>query len=142
MQCKKNNYDFTKVTGNVYHDLKYTIEKGTDYRFTQCGDYARCAIVGVNDDGSQLTGSYVGPEVTIVPSNLCIKSAKSYVHGFNIKSETKQNLISKFGNRDLIIPAQHVEWHSLSQLPSTSQIKCNVHVPLNNASQIAFFIPK
>ena len=138
---QKSNYDFSKVTGNVYHELKHTIEKFTDYRFTQCGDYASCATVGVNDDGSSITGSYTGVEVTLVPSNLCIKSAKSYVHGFNIKSECKQNLINKFADKDLYIMAQHADWHSLSQLPSTNQIKCNVHVPLNNASQIAFTFP-
>lgn len=110
-----------------------------DFRFTQCGDYARCPLFGFESDGDTIFHN--GPEVTVMVSNLVVRSAKSYVHGFNIKTETKQSLSQKFANQNLVIPAQWIEWHSLSQLPSTSQIKANIHVPLTNCSQIAFTFP-
>ena len=136
----EQNYDFSTIDGATYSQLVTRINKSTDYRFTQCGDYARCYIMNVAADGASFT-QYFDTEVTLIPSNLCVKTAKSYVHGFNVKSETIANLRNKFANQNLVIPAQAVDWHSLTNLPTTSQIKANIHIPMNNCSQIAFTFP-
>lgn len=137
----ENGYDLSKISAAIYHELKYTYDKYTDYRFTQCGDYIRSPLLGVQADGQLLSKSFVDVESTVIPSNLCVRTAKSYVHGFNIKTETINNLRHKFGQQNLVIPAQWIEWHSLSQLPTTSQIKANIHIPMTNCSQIAFTFP-
>ena len=131
------NYSVTSTDAAAYAANMNDIKRGTDYRFTQCGDYARCAIVNHGD----VDKSYVGTEVTLIPTNLCVRTAKSYVHGFNIKSEAMQHIRQKFSNQNLVIPAQWTEWHALSQLPGTSQIKANIHVPMSNASQLIFTFP-
>lgn len=131
------NYKVSSTDAAAYAANISEIKRGTDYRFTQCGDYAQCAIV----NHGETDYSYVGPEITLIPSNLCVRTAKSYVHGFNIKSEAMQHIAQKFSSQNLVIPAQWTEWHALSQLPGTSQIKANIHVPMSNASQLIFTFP-
>ena len=80
-------------------------------------------------------------KLTIIPSNLIVHNAKSYVHGFNIKSEAKQNIANMFSDKNLVIPAQWVDHYTFSQLPSTTNIRTNLHVSMFNACQIIMTFP-
>ena len=105
-----------------------------DHRFHQCGDY-----VMTMDPYSDAEGKLC--KLTIIPSNLIVHNAKSYVHGFNIKSEAKQNIANMFSDKNLVIPAQWVDHYTFSQLPSTTNIRTNLHVSMFNACQIIMTFP-
>ena len=98
-----------------------------DGRFTQCGDYAHC-LLGY-DSGS---GMFTEADVSIIPSNLNVIEAKSYIYGFNIKDVTKQNIIKTFAENNFVIPAQWVEHYTFSQLPTGRSITTNIQVPMFN----------
>ena len=114
----------------------------TDFRFTQCGDHTTQCIeyLDIADDGAETVFHEV-LHPTIIVSNLEVVEGKSYVHGFNIKDTAKQNIANKFRSQKFVIPAQWIEWYSLSQLPNTNNLKCNIQVPMFNATQIAFTFP-
>ena len=115
-----------------------------DNRFYQCGDYLDTALVSWTEgDGNLEHDMYKVPceALTIVPSNLVITEAKSYIHGFNIKSEAKQNLANMFADKNLVIPAQWIDHYTFSQLPTTNSIRTNIQLTLNNAVQAILTFP-
>ena len=62
-----------------------------DYKFHACGDYTNAYLPYVSNS-SEETGKEVAIlNFTLTPSNLKIVHAKSYIHGFNIKSEKSPN---------------------------------------------------
>ena len=104
----------------------------SDLRFIQCGDYAHLPVpynVGLTT------------RTTIKPSNLVIREAKSYIHGFNIKTEAKQNIMNMFRDKNLVIPAQWVDHYTFSQLPTTNSIRTNIQAALFNACQVILTFP-
>ena len=105
-----------------------------DHRFHQCGDYCQVLDPYSNDAGKLC-------QCTIIPTNLTVEQAKSYVHGFNVKSECKQNISKMFSDKNLVIPAQWVDHYTFSQLPSTTNIRTNLHVSMFNACQIIMTFP-
>lgn len=117
-------------------------ERKADLRFTQCGDYALCTYP-YQSNYTDATKEYLIMEcpLTLRPSNLRIKEAKSYIHGFNIKDTAKQNLINTFGDKNLVIPAQWIEHFTFSQLPSSRDIRANMQLTLNNACQLIMTFP-
>ena len=115
------NEDFEDVCASGGFDTDAEIY--IDSRFHQCGDYARCFLGLTLDDSTKkvdqaIEESYLAPEytpkptaiptgglfnstwvltyMTIIPRNLLVNDAKSFIYGFNIKPETKQNIISIF----------------------------------------------
>ena len=109
-----------------------TSEVQSDLRFTQCGDYS---FLPVPYNVSLTT------KTTIKPSNLVIREAKSYIHGFNIKDTAKQNIVNMFGNKNLVIPAQWIDHYTFSQLPTTNSIRTNIQTALFNACQVILTFP-
>lgn len=117
-------------------DASMMVPMSSDYRFHQCGDYAKC-MIGYTNNTDKLQSSYV----TIVPTNLNVIEAKSYIYGFNIKETTKQNIIETFSKNNFILPAQFITHYTLSQLPTSRNISANIQVPMNNACQLIFTFP-
>lgn len=107
-----------------------------DCRFQQCGDYAE-----VNLAYSENTTTYKPTFTTIIPSNLQITSAKSFVYGFNIKTEAKKNLVEIFNSGNFVVPAQWVEHYTFSQLPNPTNIRCNSQITMSNACQLVITFP-
>ena len=134
------NGDDLKLTADKYQAINLHTKKYGDFRFHQCGDYAKCGLsyLESNDADPQVTGDYFA---TINVSNLEVIEAKSYVHGFNIKDTAKQNIENMFANKRFTLPCQWCEWYSMSQLNNTNNIKCNIQVPMFNATQIVFTFP-
>ena len=114
----------------------YTI----DSRFHQCGDWARC-LLGVEPSESS-DGEPLDCYVTINPTDLMIKDAKSYVHGFNIKEDAKDNIsaIINEGN-GLTIPAQWIDQTTFAQLPSNTKLTMNTIVSLFECGQVIITFP-
>ena len=104
----------------------------SDLRFIQCGDYAHLPV----PYNVALT-----TRTTIKPSNLVIREAKSYIHGFNIKTEAKQNIMNTFRDKNLVIPSQWVDHYTFSQLPTTNSIRTNIQAALFNACQVILTFP-
>ena len=115
-------------------------EKDSDMRFTQCGDYADC-ITPYKAAGVNETSDIAHGLMTIKPTNLVIREAKSYIHGFNIKNEAKHNIVNMFGNKNLVIPAQWIDHFTFSQLPTTNSIRTNIQTALFNACQVIMTFP-
>lgn len=115
-------------------------EKYCDLRFTQCGDYAT-TISPYQPSGADNATDFAKAPLTIKPSNLVIREAKSYIHGFNIKSECKQNIMNMFGDKNLVIPAQWIDHYTFSQLPTTNSIRTNIQTALFNACQVILTFP-
>ena len=112
-----------------------------DYKFHACGDYTNAYLPYVSNS-SEETGKEVAIlNFTLTPSNLKIVHAKSYIHGFNIKSESKQNLVNTFSGKNLVIPAQWVDHFTFSQLPTQSTIRTNLQIPMFNATQAIITFP-
>ena len=112
-----------------------------DYKFHACGDYTNAYLPYVSNS-SEETGKEVAIlNFTLTPSNLKIVHAKSYIHGFNIKSESKQNLVNTFSGKNLVIPAQWVDHYTFSQLPTQSSIRTNIQIPMFNATQAIITFP-
>ena len=105
-----------------------------DSRFHQCGDYAKC----ITDITS---GNIHYIDLTIIPSNLVVQEAKSYIYGFNVKDTTKQNIIRTFAENNFVIPAQWVEHYTFSQLPTGRNITTNIQVPMFNCCQVIMTFP-
>ena len=118
-----------------------------DFKFTQCGDYAHgvvCLAEEVTGGTYQYTGNVPGEgdaKYTIEVSNLVITEAKSFINGFNIKQKSKENLLTKFQDKPLMIPGQWIEHYNFSQMPTSSNMRCNIILPLWNASQIIATFP-
>lgn len=126
--------------------LNYKIMcKSFDFRFTQCGDYANTIppyMPSNKDiDNTDPAGMFYYADMTIKTSNLVIREAKSYIHGFNIKNEAKQNIMNMFGDKNLVIPAQWVDHFTFSQLPTTNSIRTNIQTALFNACQVILTFP-
>ena len=125
-----NNYQLHNVP---FKDVYHMPIGEMDCRFTQCGDYAASYL----SYGTQ----WYPVDTSIVVSNLEIIEAKSYVYGFNIKEETKANLVREFQTNNFIVPAQWIEHYTLSQLPTTNNIRTNIQVPMFNACQVIMTFP-
>ena len=142
-----------------------------DSRFTQCGDYARC-LLGIKQNGATQTDSknityttnaapnsitgtaitftdeardVLQPKdcyVTIVPHNLTITKARSYVFGFNIKEAAKENLKKIFYEQDtLTIPAQWCEHSTFPQNINGNDISENTIMSLYECGQLILTFP-
>ena len=126
--------------------LNYSLmTKGFDFRFTQCGDYAKTIIPYMPSSKDESTENpadmFYSGIMTIKTSNLVIREAKSYIHGFNIKSEAKHNIANMFGDKNLVIPAQWIDHYTFSQLPTTNSIRTNIQIALFNACQVIMTFP-
>ena len=128
--------------------LKFT-ERVTDFRFNQCGDFAKISFPFISqlpvennvDDHDLQVGLINNAYVTINPSSIKIREAKSYIHGFNVVDSCVQALKQMVANEGLIIRGQWNEWYALAQTPSATQIRCNIQVPMSNVSQLIFTFP-
>lgn len=137
-----------RVTNSDYNGYvvpaKFEInKKNVDWRFTQCGDYANTLVsyVLTSIDDVALESTFNTFAMTIIPSNLVIREAKSYIHGFNIKTEAKQQIRSMFSSKNLVIPAQWIDHYTFSQLPTASSIRTNIQLSMNNACQVILTFP-
>ena len=82
-------------------------------------------------------------EVTIIPRNLVVTDAKSFVYGFNIKDQTKQNLLTIFHQqKKMIIPAQWINHQIFNQRPGDDQIKIHMNLPMYEVSEMIFTFPQ
>ena len=112
-----------------------------DYKFHACGDYASAYLPYVSNSSEETGQELQILDFTLTPSNLKIVHAKSYIHGFNIKSQVKQNLTTMFADKNLVIPAQWVDHYTFSQLPTATSIRTNIQIGMFNATQAIITFP-
>ena len=134
--------DVNTITGTAAsHYALIRGEKAYDMRFTQCGDYIWGPSPYKPSSVTSTEGGHMSANLTIKPSNLVIREAKSYIHGFNIKNEAKQNIMNMFSGKNLVIPAQWIDHFTFSQLPTTNSIRTNIQTALFNACQVILTFP-
>ena len=86
---------------------------------------------------------YKDTEVTIIPCNLTVIDAKSYVYGFDIRDQSKQNLLAVFKQqKKLIIPAQWINHQIFNQRPGSDSIKNHMTLPMYEVSELIFTFPQ
>lgn len=144
------NYDNNKLS-----DRPFDAHAIINSKFTQCKDYAR-GMLGIHDEGTatrvlpatnvvnadSVTGGYADCYYTIEPSNLRITDAKSHVFGFNIKSQTKANILKIFENDGrMIIPAQWADQQTLPQVATATGISANAPISLWECSELYITFP-
>lgn len=112
-----------------------------DYKFHACGDVTTAYVPYVSSSGEEDPDRITNLDFTLTPSNLKIVHAKSYIHGFNIKSQVKQNLTTMFADKNLVIPAQWVDHYTFSQLPTATSIRTNIQIGMFNATQAIITFP-
>ena len=134
------NTDLPLTYSSSTYNAIMSSEKYSDLRFTQCGDYVDTISPYRITDGDEATMIQHTP-LTIKPSNLVIREGKSYIHGFNIKSEAKQGVANLFNGKNLVIPAQWIDHFTFSQLPTTNSIRTNIQTALFNACQVIMTFP-
>lgn len=134
------NTELPLVYSNTTFSAIMASEKNADLRFTQCGDYVDTISPYRISDGDEAS-TIQHTKLTIKPSNLVIREAKSYIHGFNIKQQAKENILEMFGDKNLVIPAQWVDHFTFSQLPTTNSIRTNIQTALFNACQAIITFP-
>ena len=113
-----------------------------DSRFHQCGDWAKC-LLPLNKAASDEAGknTVTSAYVRFTADSLNITNAKSYIHGFRLKSEARANIAAMYKDKKMKIPAQWIDQYSFSQQPTESHITTNIQIPMFNASQVAFTFP-
>ena len=144
------NYDNNKLLDRPFD--AYAI---TNSKFTQCKDYAR-GMLGIHPtstataelpetnvvNADSVKGGYSDCYYTIEPSNLRITDAKSHVFGFNIKSQTKANILKIFENDGrMIIPAQWADQQTLPQVATATGISANAPISLWECEQLIVTFP-
>lgn len=140
---------------NVVNEAPFTIQSAINSKFNQCGDYARGLLgisplaTSINDYESTTINSATSIVIsatdcyyTIIPSNLRITDAKSHVFGFNIKSESKANIMKVFENDGrMIIPAQWADQQTMPQIATSVGISANAPISLWECSELYFTFP-
>lgn len=140
---------------NLESQIKFTTNGSVNSKFNQCGDYAR-GVLGINADCTDISAiesTTVNTQYpfqnggtdcyyTIIPSNLRITDAKSHVFGFNIKSESKANIMKVFENDGrMIIPAQWADQQTMPQIATSVGISANAPISLWECSELYFTFP-
>ena len=149
-KCISRGHGMPNIEGNptwkdaYIHELILNAHHG-DFRFHSCGDYIEsiCPYYkpreGIYDNNCLDFNPW---PVTLYASNMTIQTAKSYIYGFDIKESVKQNLINMYGNKNLVLPCQTCEHYTFSQLPGTTNIRANMQLTMNNASQLILTFPR
>ena len=120
----------------------------TDSRFHMCGDWARC-LAGIKARYTGTTGSSEntangtlnGVYVSVTVSDLVITKAQSYIHGFNLLDQAKEEIRARYSENKFKAPAQWIDHYTFSQTPSTSGITTSIQIPMFNASQVIMTFP-
>ena len=146
--------DFDKKC-NTTTNMPFAIHSCINSKFNQCGDYAR-GLIGVSPNGTDIDDhedieinseqpfviGFNDCYYTIIPSNLRITDAKSHVFGFNIKSESKANIMKVFENDGrMIIPAQWADQQTMPQIATSVGISANAPISLWECSELYFTFP-
>lgn len=129
--------------------MRNTANLYTDYRFHQCGDYAR-GILGVTtkedlqkaniDVDSEFGGNAV--YYTFVPTTFRIEEAKSYVYGFGLKPEAIQQLRALIQSKGALrVPAQWCDYITMPQTPDATFINANTNKSLFECDQVILTFP-
>lgn len=103
--------------------------------FTQIGDPFKIAYIS-------LTGDVITKDVSFTISGGRMLDLRSNLNGFNIKDSVKETLRGNYSGRDLIIPAQYIDYQAFSQAPKYGTTRCNNTYTLTNCSAIGLLFPR
>ena len=134
-------FDFTQAaatSSNGSSNYRYT-EAPADTVYLPIENGIPFSTIGAT---RQTETNFLDCHVTIIPKNLVITEAKSYIFGFNLKPEAKANCIKVFENNgNLTIPAQWIEHMNPAQSVNISNLKITTTMPLWQCGQVIFTFP-
>ena len=155
--------------GNITMELKHTIQN--NMVFCQVPfDAAYRSQLGTNSTINPFSNLYVAPCFTQINDQMplylphydaatkkySVKEAKltvtctagwlltcrSNVNGFNIKQSVLDSLIDAYAEKELIIPAQMVDYQAFSQTVQPGGLKCNTTYSLTNVTNVILTFPR
>lgn len=149
-QTIQNNLVFCQVPFETA--LRLQTSKDTDYSPLAAGNVERY-FTQINDTVDFVMPSYDTNEtiewydlkrgkltVTCKMGNLL--SCRSNINGFNIKQSVLDALIDAYSEKDLIIPAQFVDYQAFSQTVQPGGLKCNTTYSLTNVTNVILTFPR
>ena len=69
-------------------------------------------------------------------------SCRSNVNGFNIKQSVIDSLLDAYAEKEMIIPAQMVDYQAFSQTVQPGGLKCNTTYSLTNVTNVILTFPR
>lgn len=112
--------------------------------FTQINDSVD--LIVPHHSGALANGQYTYQtktvKMTLTCRNGCIISCRSNINGFNIKQAVLDSLLDAYAEKDLIIPAQAVDYQAFSQTVQNQGLKCNTTYSLTNATNVILMFPR
>lgn len=110
--------------------------------FTQIDDPFSFTITA---NASDVTAESVVTEerkIVVTCLNGQILSCRSNINGFNLKPDVLDALGEAYESKDMIIPAQFIDYQAFSQTVQAAGMKCNTTYTLTNATNIIFTFPR
>lgn len=80
--------------------------------------------------------------LTVTCTGGWLLSCRSNVNGFNIKQSVIDSLLDAYAEKEMIIPAQMVDYQAFSQTVQPGGLKCNTTYSLTNVTNVILTFPR
>lgn len=134
---QRNCPTFITPTGNdmPYHER---------YQFFQINDtVGDVSFATLIPNHTTMIPAFLGyNKLSMMCTNGQILSCRSNINGFCLKEEVMEQLREQYMGKELILPAQFVDYQAFSQTVQPGGIKCNTTYTLTNVSNIILTFPR
>lgn len=107
--------------------------------FVQLRDYFNSTVYRIDSNGLFYSETLL---TSFSPDSARLMNLRSHINGFNVKDSVLNALATKYRQQPLIIPAQYCDYHTFSQPPNQTGIKCNSTFGMTNVSSLLFIFPR
>lgn len=81
-------------------------------------------------------------QLTVTCTGGWLLSCRSNVNGFNIKQSVIDSLLDTYSEKEMIIPAQMIDYQAFSQTVQPGGLKCNTTYSLTNVTNVILTFPR
>ena len=110
--------------------------------FTQINDSLEFRYPDVSNTGGVESKTLKKCKLTVTCVNGAMITCRSNVNGFNIKQTVIDSLLDAYAEKELIIPAQMVDYQAFSQTVQPGGLKCNTTYSLTNITNVILTFPR
>lgn len=110
--------------------------------FTQINDSLEFRFPNVTTTGGVTTKLLKTCKLTVTCLNGGMLSCRTNINGFNIKQAVIDSLLDAYAEKELIIPAQIVDYQAFSQTVQPGGLKCNTTYSLTNITNVILTFPR
>ena len=108
--------------------------------FTQINDTMPLYVPEYNTVSKKYTTKEL--KLTITCTGGWLLNCRSNVNGFNIKQAVLDALLDAYAEKEMIIPAQMVDYQAFSQTVQPGGLKCNTTYSLTNVTNVILTFPR